>query len=269
MMTKQPLFNRRILRKLLKGCCVIKIQSIPHLKQTNMKLKTLYCYCLVFFALLFACPSTAVAQTTNGNHRAFGYYFSLDGQWHNPTNLNRILQNNGLPETRRFLAGFGAGWLFQFNRFELSIDATAIGRASTRSDVRQQQMFGLFALGAKYLLGSGTTQFYPVASIGYATGSMQFSQENTVRDINAVLTTSRNTTSLYNRQGFASLGAGVRFGDSAKRSFLGIEAGYRLGFSGTPWSSRMNSSYLTNSVTDELRQFYVRVVFGFFRKKRP
>lgn len=224
---------------------------------------------VLFITALVTVSLNSKSQTTTQSGNRIGYYFSLDGQWHNPDNLNRVLQNNNLPQTRKFLMGFGAGWLFQFIRFELSADITVAGRSSTRNDVRQQQMFGLISIGTKYLLGSGRTKFYPIAGIGYATGSMQFSQENTVRDINAVLTTSRNTSSLYNRQGFASVGAGVRFADSTSmRGFLGIEGGYRFGFAGTPWSTRMNTSYLTNSVTDDLRQFYVRLVIGFFRKKR-
>jgi hypothetical protein len=220
----------------------------------------------VFLLFLYTFSLSVNAQDVSSGTRS-GYYFSVDGQWNTQTNLNRVLQNNNLPQSRSFLAGFGAGWLFRFGQFEASADALFGGRQGSRNNVQQEQMYAQLSLGGKYLFGSSGVKWYPMAGVGFATTSNRFTQENSTTDINAVLTTNRNTSSLYNRQGVATLGVGLRFTDST-RSFAGLEAGYRLGFATTPWSTRMNRSSLTNSVTDELRQFYVRLIFGFYKGKR-
>lgn len=210
-----------------------------------------------------------VAQDTpikpQGKSR-WGNYFLMDVAWNNQSNLDRVLKNNGLPETRVLQAGATLGWLYQLSRLELGLDASLFGRGTTDDEVEMQRRSVLVSFNAKYLLGN-KVQWYPLVGVGFASDRNRITPENVATDINLALTSNRNTTTLDNQQGFAQLGLGLRLNGDSNYVFEGFEIGYRLGFATKPWSTRLGGS-MTNSVTDELRQFYVRVVLGGFKRKR-
>lgn len=221
-------------------------------------------------SLLFSfCFATAQeSRTVVQSKSRWGNYFLVDGVWDNQSNLNQALRINALPGTPAFQAGATFGWLYQANRFEVGLDASLFGRSTNKDKVELQRRTILLSSNFKYLFGN-KVRWYPLAGVGYASGLNRITPQNGATDINTALTTNRNTTTLYNQQGFAQIGAGLRFNnDSLGNSFEGFEVGYRMGFSAKPWSTRQRGSNMTNSVTDELRQFYIRLVFGGFKRQR-
>lgn len=220
---------------------------------------------LLFYCCIVSAQETSVIVKSKSR---WGNYFLVDAGWDKQPNLDVVLKKNGLPDTRVFQAGFTFGWLYQVNRFEAGLDASLYGRAANQDEAEMQRRSILLSLNFKYLIGD-KLRWYPIAGVGYASGLNRITPKDVATDINLALTTNRNTTTLHNQQGFAQIGAGLRFNeDSSGRSFGGIEVGYRLGFSATPWSTRQQGGNMTNSVTDELRQFYVRLVFGGLKRRR-
>jgi hypothetical protein len=228
------------------------------------------CQKLLMLGVLFlSCVVVAQEKTSAVKNKSrWGNYLLVDAVWDAQPNLNRVLENNGLSKTPAFQAGATFGWLYQANRFEAGLDASLFGRSANKEEVEMQRRSIQLSLNFKYLTGK-QVQWYPIAGVGFASGINRISPKSVATDINIALTTNRNTTTLHNQQGFAQIGAGIRFnGDSSAPVFEGFEVGYRLGFSATPWSTRQGGGNMTNSVTDELRQFYVRLVIVGFKKRR-
>lgn len=199
--------------------------------------------------------------------RRHGIAFSTNMAYNKQDNLDRVLRLNRLPNSSKFLFGFTATRMLRLNSFELAADFTVIGNQRQQDGYDKDRAASVLALNTRYLFGKNKTEWYPTFGIGYAGSVNRFSVQNSSSNINAALTTARNTTTLYNRQGIVNLGLGVRFINKPQH-FVGVEAGYQLGFGTTPWSTSKQANYMTTSVTDELRQFYLRLVTGFYNKRK-
>jgi|GEM_PF-4586781 len=219
----------------------------------------------IFSLCLFLTQATVHAQKIS---RGRGVVLFLEGSHWEQKNFNKVLNNLNLPATSSFLFGGGVGTFWRFHNSEIGVEGQfGVGRRSGASD-RITQALGLFNIGYKHHINFRTGSFYPLAGIGFNGIKTEITQRNGPTNITTALIT-RNTTTLFNRQGFAVLGLGVHLFESQRKAgFYVIETGYRLGFSATPWSTDQESgNYMTNSVTDELRQFYLKLGIGILRRR--
>lgn len=219
---------------------------------------------LLVSSFIFAQTPVAAQQ----KQKSVGFVLSAEGQYWEQKNFNTVLNNLNLPSAPSFALAWGAGAFWRFTNFEFGMDGRfGFGRRSGATD-RITQSSGLGNLFFKQHFNFSKGSFYPTIGIGVAGAKSEITQRNGPQNITAALT-SRNTTTLFNRQAFVVFGLGTQlFESNRRRGFYNIEAGYRLGFAATEWSTDEESGdYMTNSVTDELGQFYLKLGIGILRVK--
>lgn len=223
----------------------------------------------VLVSLLLVFSFAQLPSSAQKIKRATGLTLSAEGTYWEQHNFNRVLTGLSITSTPSFMLGWGFGTLHRFTNFELGLEGHfGYGRRSGASD-RVNQTSGLFNLAFRQHINFKSGSFYPLLGVGLAVGKTEVTQRNGPTDIATALT-SRNTASLFNRQGVAVGGVGVQLFESRqRRGFYTLEAGYRFGFSPTKWSTDEESgNYMTNSVTDEMRQVYFKLGIGIIRIKR-
>lgn len=216
---------------------------------------------------LFVLFLSFTAQAQRGRNSS-GVNFFVEGQYGKQDNLNLVLGLNDLPATSKFGAGFGTEAFFRFNRFETGIAGRFASSGRSDAGDRLRQTSGLSDLNFKYHFPFRKGSFYPLIGVGFGGAKTEVSQRNGPTNLTAAFA-ARNTTTLFNRQGYAVAGAGIRLFPDNDRGYFTLESGYRIGFGATLWSTdEIASDYMSSSVTDELRQVYLKLGIGFSKRRK-
>ena len=174
-------------------------------------------------------------------------------------NLNSILAQNQLPDTRVFNSSIGLGDILQWNKFRVT--ALIIFWRSERSKNKEDlvQNFGSGEVNAEYfIVRKKGHSLSPIIGGGFLFGKTQTRRDAIPQTIDGSFV-NRNATELFSRQGFihAGLNFGFDYSPRAKDHIYQLAAGYKYGFSETNWSTDPKREALANSLSDPLRQFYI------------
>jgi hypothetical protein len=200
----------------------------------------------------------------NKNFR-FGLTLQTGIFFWNQSNLNNILIQNQVPTTKELITSIGIGDILQWNKFRLTGLIVFWNNAKSTSQEKMEQRFGGGELNGEYfIVREKGWSLSPILGGGIIFGGTKTRKPASIQSISNAFA-NRNTTELFNRQGF--LHAGVNFGFAysprTKTHIYQLAPGFKYGFSNTDWSTDPKSEVLTNSTSDALRQFYLTLKTNF------
>lgn len=211
---------------------------------------------------LFILLVLPLVSTAQDNDISFGLKLGAGGQLWTQTRFNSVLMANSMPQTPKFSSDFHLGTFYRYKNFEIANEMVFLRSGKRSAADKLKQSFVLFDVNLKRHFEFKTVSLYPMAGLGVSLGKTSISHRSGATTLAAAFI-NRNTTSLYNQQGFAVVAAGLTINPKDNRKFINIEGGYRLGFAGENWSTdEETSNNMTNSTYDTIRQIYVRLTLG-------
>lgn len=189
--------------------------------------------------------------------------------WSQP-NLNQILIQNNRPTTKQLNILSGIGNVFQWDKYRATFLVLLSRNKNSANGENLEQRFGGGELNVEYaIIRKKGFSLSPQIGGGAIDGVLKIRKYATPQPIGNIFT-NRNTTELFNRQGFvnAALNFGFAYAPKIRAHLFQLTTGYRFGFLNTNWSSDPNTEVLTNSSTDHLRQFYLSFKMNFMYSNR-
>ena len=186
------------------------------------------------------------------------------------SNTNDLLIQNNRPVTKDYSMAVAVGNIFQWNRYRMTFLLLLAGNKNSANSESLENQLGGGELNLEYsVIRKQRFSISPIIGGGVVDGIIKIRQQASPQPISSVFV-NRNTTELFNRQGFinAGLNFGFAYAPKLKAHLFQLATGYRFGFSNSDWSTDPNSAVLTNSATDPLRQFYVTAKMNFLYADR-
>lgn len=232
-------------------------------------------YQLVLIFFVSACSLNAQDRSDSlwGNQKfRFGFSIQVAPSIWNQNNLNSMLAENNMPETRSLAYSVGVGPALRWNKLSVTMLAIASSNKNSNKNEKLQQQFGGGEINAEYfIIRKKNFAVSPIIGGGFLNGLTRIRQNATAESFPTAIS-NRNTTELFNRMGYinAALNFGFDYSPRLKDHNYQIAVGYRFGFAGTSWSTDPKKEVLSGAPTDELRQVYlaIKVNFLFLNRKR-
>lgn len=199
-----------------------------------------------------------------------GFTVQLSGAHWKQKNMNLLLEQNNRPTIGELSTVVGLGNIFQWNKFRSTLLVILGANKNSSGGDNLEYRLGGGELNFEYsIYRKENFSISPMIGGGAMDGVLKIRQQTPTQPISNVFT-NRNTTELFDRQGYinAALNFGFAYAPRAKAHIIQAAVGYRFGFLNTNWSTDPETQLLQNSTSDPLRQVYIGIKMNFMYADR-
>lgn len=202
---------------------------------------------------------TLLATTAHAQHQEYyaAVYFMPSIQFFNFNNLNKVLKQNGFPETRAVYAN-GIGGFGKINQWRVGGEGVYFSHTVKHSSPAKTTINGgLGYFYGGYELSHGRWQFIPTIGIGLGGATVNASKTSN-SDLGNLLSNQPNSSTVSNGNALAHLGLSA---DRIVSSnfYLALKAGYNVALGKNEW----DAPGLVGSVSDPFQALHVNLSVGF------
>ncbi len=208
----------------------------------------------MIFVMLLLTPAHA-----QQNEYYASVYFMPSVQFFKFDNLNRLLKQNGFPETGVVYTN-GFGGYGTIHRWRIGGEGMYFSGSSGNANNETSMSGGLGYFYTGYNLSFGRWQLIPAAGFGWG-GLTVNATRQTDTSLQNLLSTQPNSSQITNGNSFIHTGLSLER-ILANSFYLGIKGSYNAALSSTTWSA----PGLTSSVADPFGGFQASLVVGFLLK---
>lgn len=224
---------------------------------------------ILSLALLFSPYFTKAQQTSDnlwGSQKfRFGISVQVAPSYWKQNNLNNILLENHLPDTRATTTGASFGDIMQWNKLRITMLFVTLQNSKSTSNETLEQQFGGGEINAEYyIIRKKAFALSPSIGVGYLGGTTRIRKQSTSESFSDAII-NRSTAELFNRQGYinAALNFSFSYAPRLEDHLFQAALGYRFGFANTKWSTDPKFEVLTEAPTDAMRQVYLALKMNF------